>query len=230
MNVLIAEDDYRLVMIHSEYVHACSGFHLLGYALNGQELFKRLDEEEQVDLLLLDLYFPDIERAKLLQDVRRNYPDLDILIISASDDMAILQKAKRSGVFAFLQKPVDAALFKQTLNDYAAQQTLFNRSYATFYNEDAARVLGGSLSLKPVSTLHSDLPSGIDAITLQRVNDLLQQFEEGLTIEKTCEELGVSRTTARRYLEHLVRESTVYTQLSYGEIGRPERRYQLKHH
>lgn len=91
-------------------------------------------------------------------------------------------------------------------------------------------MLGGSLSLKPVSTLHSDLPSGIDAITLQRVNDLLQQFEEGLTIEKTCEELGVSRTTARRYLEHLVRESTVYTQLSYGEIGRPERRYQLKHH
>ncbi|KQL58786.1 MULTISPECIES: response regulator [Bacillaceae] len=229
MNVLIAEDDYRLVMIHSEYVLACSGFHLVGYVLNGQELFKRLDEEEHVDLLLLDLYFPDIERVELLQDIRRKYPKLDILIISASDDMAILQQAKRCGVFAFLQKPVDAALFKQTLEAYAAQQSFFNRPYATFSNEDGARVLGGSLSLKAASTLHPDLPSGIDAITLQRVYDLLHQSEEGLTIEKTCEELGVSRTTARRYLEHLVREDTSYTQLSYGEIGRPERRYRLKH-
>lgn len=228
MNVLVAEDDYRVAMIHSEYINVSDGCRQVGYVLNGQDLFKRLEENPTVDLLLLDLYFPDIERQELLQRVRTNYPALDIIIVSASDDIEILQQAKRFGVFAFLQKPVDASLFKQTLENYANEQTFFKRSNATFSKEDAERVLGGKPKTTSRSPSATILPTGIDAITLEWVYKALKQAQEGLTIEGTCEAIGISRTTARRYLEHLVREADIYTQLSYGEIGRPERRYRLK--
>ncbi|WP_054708309.1 response regulator [Bacillus sp. JCM 19041] len=228
MNVLIAEDDYRVAMIHSAYVDACSGCNQVGHVLNGHDLFKRLAESPDVDLLLLDLYFPDIERLDLLRNVRTKYPALDIIIVSASDDVAILQHAKRFGVFAFLQKPVDESLFKQTLEDYAKEQTFFKQSNATFSKMDAERVLGGKPKTTSRPPSANVLPTGIDAITLERVYKSLKEAQEGLTIEGTCEEIGISRTTARRYLEHLVREAHIYTQLSYGEIGRPERRYRLK--
>ena len=37
--------------------------------------------------------------------------------------------------------------------------------------------------------------------------------------------LGLSRVSARRYLEHLVEVGRAEVALRYGEVGRPERRY-----
>jgi response regulator of citrate/malate metabolism len=37
--------------------------------------------------------------------------------------------------------------------------------------------------------------------------------------------LGISRVSARRYLEHLAGTGTVEVSLRYGEVGRPGRRY-----
>ncbi|UTR06217.1 response regulator [Alkalihalobacillus sp. LMS6] len=228
MNVLIAEDDYRVAMIQSEYIQSIRTFHLLGHVLNAKELFMKL-ESENIDLLLLDLYFPDIEREELLRQIRMKYLDLDIIVISASDDVDILQQAKRCGVVAFLQKPVDACTFKETMNNYLEEQTFLNGSHTTFSQADSMRILGGlqkeTTERFPTPNL---LPSGIDALTLERVYDALKREHDGLTIERTCEAIGISRTTARRYLEHLLREKDIYTQINYGEIGRPERRYCMK--
>jgi two-component system, CitB family, response regulator len=47
----------------------------------------------------------------------------------------------------------------------------------------------------------------------------------GLTAESVAKEIGVSRTTARRYLEHLVSIEKIEADLTYGTVGRPERVY-----
>jgi two-component system response regulator CitB len=39
--------------------------------------------------------------------------------------------------------------------------------------------------------------------------------------------VGISKTTARRYLEYLVETRFVAAQISYGKVGRPERSYRL---
>jgi DpiA-like helix-turn-helix domain len=57
---------------------------------------------------------------------------------------------------------------------------------------------------------------------------VLGKVEPGLTAELIVKEIGVSRTTARRYLEHLVSEEKINADLSYGTVGRPERIYIVK--
>ncbi|MFO7766496.1 MAG: hypothetical protein R6V33_08710 [Pelovirga sp.] len=47
----------------------------------------------------------------------------------------------------------------------------------------------------------------------------------GLSDEEVAELIGAGRTTARRYLEDLVAHNDLHTELAYGTIGRPERRY-----
>ena len=37
--------------------------------------------------------------------------------------------------------------------------------------------------------------------------------------------IGASRSTARRYLEYLTSTEEVKTEVNYGSVGRPERRY-----
>ena len=48
------------------------------------------------------------------------------------------------------------------------------------------------------------------------------------TAELIAKEIGVSRTTARRYLEHLVSEEKINADLSYGTVDRPEQIYIVK--
>ena len=50
-------------------------------------------------------------------------------------------------------------------------------------------------------------------------------MNDGITAEALGLEVGVSRSTARRYLEYLASEKLVYAELIYGTVGRPERRY-----
>ena len=70
------------------------------------------------------------------------------------------------------------------------------------------------------------MPKGIDQLTLERIEQMLQQSpSEGMTAIHVGEAAGVSRYTARRYVEYLVSVQKAKTVLNYGDVGRPERRY-----
>ena len=76
------------------------------------------------------------------------------------------------------------------------------------------------------STAEVRLPKGIDQLTLEKVENIVQRLDEkGINADNMGEQLGISRTTARRYLEYLVSRGTVKPSLTYGSVGRPERLY-----
>jgi two-component system CitB family response regulator len=71
-------------------------------------------------------------------------------------------------------------------------------------------------------------PKGIDPLTLAKIKKhMLAVDEEGITAEVLSSMVGVSRSTARRYLEYLISGKKVHAELIYGSVGRPERRYFL---
>ncbi|MDT3426019.1 response regulator of citrate/malate metabolism [Paenibacillus forsythiae] len=62
--------------------------------------------------------------------------------------------------------------------------------------------------------------------TVEKVITLLET-EGMLTTEQTAMKLGISRSTARRYLEFLADSGRAAANLSYGTVGRPERVYKF---
>ena len=76
-----------------------------------------------------------------------------------------------------------------------------------------------------------ELPKGIDRLTLEKVQQILSSVQSpGLTSEEVASQIGASRTTVRRYLEYLVSQMNLDVDISYGGVGRPERRYFRKKH
>lgn len=69
------------------------------------------------------------------------------------------------------------------------------------------------------------LPKGLSAPTLERVTVALRDAGEGLTAAGVAEAVGISRITARRYLEHLVDAGRAARSPQYGQVGRPELQY-----
>jgi response regulator of citrate/malate metabolism len=69
------------------------------------------------------------------------------------------------------------------------------------------------------------LPKGLSASTLGSVQDFVKQQRDAVSATEVMDALGMSRVTARRYLEYLADAGTVSRTARYGTPGRPENEY-----
>ncbi|MBG9733512.1 response regulator [Paenibacillus alvei] len=226
-SVLIIEDDFRVADIHRHYVEKTTGFAAPYIAKNRKEALDYLESGDAVpDLILLDIYIPDVERMNLLWELRQSCHDADIIIVSAEKDAKAVQEALRAGVFDYIVKPVDEERFSLTLAKYKEYRSMM-RSSKEMKQSDIDALFGLHRVLSSVRA-DAALPKGIDSITLEKIYCVFtQQVIGGITAVELSSELGISRSTARRYLEYLVSLKRVRTMLIYGTVGRPERRYIL---
>ena len=69
------------------------------------------------------------------------------------------------------------------------------------------------------------LPKGLSAETAEAVQRALTAAADSVSATECAEAVGISRVSARRYLEHFVDTGVAEVSLRYGTTGRPERRY-----
>lgn len=67
-----------------------------------------------------------------------------------------------------------------------------------------------------------DLPKGISGPTLDAIVLALRAERDGLPAGAVADATGVSRVTARRYLEYLADHGLAGREPRYGQVGRPE--------
>lgn len=68
---------------------------------------KEIIHSERFDAILLDLYLPDGNGIDLITEIRENYPDTAIVVITAYGDIPLAVEAMRRGADNFLTKPVN---------------------------------------------------------------------------------------------------------------------------
>jgi len=72
----------------------------------GQALV-RMVVARQYDLILLDLALPDLDGAELLETLRSDHPDIQVMVVSAHDDSARRVRCLDGGAIDFVGKPFD---------------------------------------------------------------------------------------------------------------------------
>lgn len=223
IKVLIVEDDFRIAQVQEGFLQKIPDVQVVGKALNAEDAINRLKEQE-IDLILLDIYLPDRLGTDLLPFIRENYPEIDIIMITAATEKSMLETSIRQGVFHYLLKPVTMEKFIETIENYKKRKELLQ------HREDIDQLIIDQYfgtSVNQVSLNQKDLPSGVDRLTLQKVKEVLSTLDSGISIEEMGEKMGASRTTARRYLEYLVSVNICIAKHEYGIVGRPERKYYL---
>lgn len=221
--VLIVEDDVRIAEIHRRFTEKLGGFTVVGTATNGEQA-KEWIELVQPQLILLDVYLPDMKGIDLVPFIRANAPDADIIMITAASEVDVVRHAMRGGVFDYIVKPLTFDRFKRSLEHYRSkmqqleqQEKLSPDQIESLWNTDAPSTATQTMDISP---------KGIDPLTLEKILKCVSGIgKEGITAELLSQESGVSRSTARRYLEYLISQRKIYAELIYGNVGRPERRY-----
>jgi len=221
IRTLVVDDDYRVADVHCAYVERVRGFEVAGRAHTGSVALQSVDQL-QPDLVLLDIYLPDISGLEVLQQLREgNHPPVDVIAITAARDVDSLRAAMRGGVVQYLIKPFLFPSFEEKLLSYAAAHERMRR-IGTAEQGDVDRIFGALRSGR-----NEPLPKGLSDSTLELVIQVLGRSESGLPAAAVADAAGLSRVTARRYLDHLCQLGRAELTMRYGGPGRPEHRYQL---
>jgi excisionase family DNA binding protein len=82
-----------------------------GSALDGL----RLVRQRPPDVILLDLFMPDMNGIEFLAELRVSHSDLPVVIITGQPDSELVNDAARYAPVMLLAKPIEAALLERTL-------------------------------------------------------------------------------------------------------------------
>ncbi|MER5745399.1 response regulator [Streptomyces sp. NPDC002225] len=216
IRVLVVEDDPVAADAHRMYVERVPGFAVAAVARSRAEAVRAL-ERTPVDLLLLDLYLPDGHGLQLLRALRAAGHAADVIAVTSARDLAVVREGVSLGVVQYVLKPFTFATLRDRLVRYAEFRAAAGEASG---QDEVDRALGVLRSPEPAR-----LPKGLSGPTLEAVTRALRAAPDGVTARAAGEELGISRITARRYLEHLVTAGRAARSPHYGQVGRPELYY-----
>ena len=218
ITVLVVDDDFRVARIHSAFVDRVEGFRTVGVAHTGADALHAA-RTLRPDLILLDLYLPDVFGLDLISQMRVHGVDSDVIVISAANESQTVERAVKVGVASYLLKPFTRDDLAARLAEYQSHPRSVGRR--TLGDQaDVDRIFGRTAQAAP-------LPKGMSPETADLILTVLKERAHEISAQECADAIGVSRVSARRYLEHFATEGRLHVSLRYGSRGRPERRYQL---
>ncbi|MGL4932519.1 MAG: response regulator [Aeromonas sp.] len=152
-------------------------------------LLNLLAAQREVDLLLLDLKMPGANGFEGLAHLRGQYPDLPIVVVSASEEATIIQQVLRLGALGFIPKSLPMKALINALNT----------------------VIGGDnwvpegISLQPSSEDEPDVASKLTSLTPQQYKVLIM-LRDGSLNKQIAWELNVSEATIKAHVTAIFRK------------------------
>ncbi len=172
---------------------ATEGFEVVGVAANGEEaiaLCAALDP----DLVLLDVHLPDLGGLQVLARLREAGSRAGVIMVTAERDADTVRAAVAGGAMQYVVKPFEQHDLAERL--HRVRNALLALGEGDADQATIDRAFGAARSPSRVAPL----PKGLSRETAQLVEGLLEQDEE-VSSSDAAERLGLSRVTARRYLE-----------------------------
>jgi len=183
MRVVIA-DDHRLMLDGvRRALEADGGFEIVGETLDGAQVLT-IVARTQPDLVLLDVRMPRMDGLACLDEINKRYPEIKVVMLSASTSPELIAAALRRGASAYLAKTVDPTDLPSTL-----RQVLDGNVWAGSDPGDEEGT-GGANSL---------------GLT-ERETSILQALARGLSNAEIAKELWVTEQTVKFHLTNIYRK------------------------
>lgn len=217
IRVLIVEDDPMVVEINKEYLGRIAGFKLIGTVANGNAALQFI-RNNSVELLLLDVFMPQMDGLLLLKEIKREFPLIDVIMITAAQTSDNIQLALSYGVVDYIIKPFKFDRLALALRAYQERVHLLQENDSI---EQAA------LDKKIFIQMPKEqiLPKGIERQTLALIKTIIAEQAKPFSTQDLSALVGISRISLRKYLTVLEKEGFIQSTLTYRQKGRPVNLY-----
>jgi DNA-binding NtrC family response regulator len=147
--VLLVEDTQMLAITYQEYLKR-EPFDLI-MASTGQAALDAIISHEP-NLILLDLKLPDMDGQDILHWLKKNRPNMAVIVMTAHSSVDIAVDVMRLGAKDFLEKPFDAARLQTTVRNMLERERLkyIVRQFEVFERQRFHGFVGSSLAMQAV--------------------------------------------------------------------------------
>lgn len=172
-----------------------------------EELTAKLAARADVDLVLLDLTMPGVQGYSGLIYLRAQYPDIPVVIVSATEDPVVIRRAIGFGASGFIPKSLDTAQIGAAVQAVLAGDSWTPPDIDLSADDDDEA---------------ADIARRMATLTPQQVR-VLMMLSEGLLNKQIAYELGVSEATVKAHVSAILQklgvESRTQAVIAASKIG-----------
>jgi DNA-binding NarL/FixJ family response regulator len=185
LKVLIADDHPLILQGLRRTLEACEDIDVVGEAGSGTEVLP-LVERRRPDVVLLDMRMPGMGGIECARELKRAWPEVRSILLSASEERSSVDAAIEAGASAYIVKSVTAVDIPAVVRQVAAGYTLFQAPAGEAANGDSDGDGAGELT--------------------DRETAILAAAASGLTTKAIGKELWVSEHTVKFHLTNIYRK------------------------
>jgi len=119
VSILVVDDESDVAELYRQRFRreVRQGTYAMHFANSGEDALDKLDGGVEPNLIaiLSDINMPGMDGLDLLAEVKRHYPDLPVMMVTAYGDDERRRRARELGTVDFLSKPIDFELLKEQL-------------------------------------------------------------------------------------------------------------------
>jgi DNA-binding NarL/FixJ family response regulator len=190
IRVLIADDHklFRqgLIGLMKTQEELCE---VIGEAETGEEAV-RLAEQLRPDVILMDIYMPQMDGLEAAKVIHERFPNIAIVMLTSSEKDGHLYEAVQVGVSGYLLKSLDANELFDLLNGVKDGETAMTRAMA-------------SRLLKVVANRLADGDKGEQSLT-ERELFVLRLVASGASNQEIAQKLSISVNTVKSHLKNIL--------------------------
>ena len=167
-NVLILDDEIGFRDEISEFLKD-EGYNILTAGLPSEAI--KLIADNDIDIAVFDIRMPEMDGLSLLQQIKQEYQEIEIIMMTGYGDMASVIKAMRYGAVDFLKKPFKLTEIKEIINrvsKYRSVKSKIKKESNIFKDmlDDKLHMIGNSPALKKIFDLIVRVSRSDDATVL----------------------------------------------------------------
>jgi response regulator of citrate/malate metabolism len=222
IRVVITEDDPMVASINQKYVEKASDMKVTAIFLNGKEALGWLENNE-ADLMIMDLYMPGMDGLELLKEIRRREISLDVIMVTAANDMDSIQTALNYGIVDYLIKPFTYERFAEALERFRRRHSFAKDKERNLNQEQVDHLIAVRESKGKTA---QEYPKGINGETLKKLLGYLKEASpSSMDSDELSHASGLSKVTVRRYMNYMIEHNLVSGTVDYRTGGRPSMHY-----
>lgn len=223
IRAIIVEDDPMVSELDRQYLtHSSSLIQLAAQFGNCQDAWEYI-MKNPVDLVILDVYLPVCNGLDFLQQIRKEHLPIDVIMVTAARSREEINQAFRLGAIDYLVKPFVFDRFQQAIQNFLRKHDLLNSQHP-FDQSMIDQLRQNDLMQEDLQSL----PKGLQRQTLARIWGLIcKKNSSPFNCKSFAQEVGLSIVTTQRYLNYLVTQGRLKTDIDYHTGGRPKMLYEV---
>jgi DNA-binding NarL/FixJ family response regulator len=195
INIYVVEDQPKILKNLMKLLNGFDEIKVIGKAMSGEEALEGI-EMDKPEVILLDLGLPQMSGIDVTREVKKKYPEIEILIFTIFDEEDKVMEAIQAGASGYLLKGMEAEKIVEAICEVKDGGSVIQPSLA--------RSLLRHFQNPPAQAQEEDFPK----LTPREI-EILQIIAKGLSNAEAGRVLKISRATIRTHLEHIYAKMSV---------------------